>query len=81
MSLKDRFAALCRRLKRQQALVLRQKQVVATSPDPIRAYTELDKLEVAELETRIKIDEVLDEHNAEVSKAKSAAVTTTGGAK
>lgn len=73
MTLKDRFVALCRRLKRQQALVLRQKQVVATSPDPIRAYTELDKLEVAELETRIKIDEVLDEHNAEKVRAAGGA--------
>jgi len=69
MNLKDRFVALCRRLTRQQALVLRQKQAVATSPDPIRAYTELDKLEAAELETRIKIDQVLDEHNAEKAKA------------
>ncbi len=73
MNLKDRFAALCRRLKRQQALVRHQKQAVATSPDPIRAYTELDKLEAAELETRIKIDQVLDERNA--GKAKAAGGT------
>ena len=76
MNLKDRFVDLCRRLKRQQTLVLRQKQAVATSPDPIRAYTELDWLEAKELETRIKIDEVLDEYNAEVVKAKAV-----GGAK
>jgi len=80
MTLKDRFIGLCRRLKRQQAAVLRLREAVQTSPDPIRAYTELETAEAGELRTRISIDNTLDEFNAEVAKAKAAAATS-GGAK